>query len=130
KQFKTISIDIPEIEVVGGGANPASRPRAPLEQASAPVPSANTEKKELTAISPFDLTQKRFDYINPVRLLLIISLGLFVLALLSNLNFRRDNQHSELWGLYHQHISKGINYKGLLLFLSRAIPESSLDVEE
>lgn len=129
-QFKTISLDIPEIEVVGGGANPATRPRTPLEPVSEPVVAEIIAKKELAPISPFDLTQKRSDYINPIRLLLIIALGLFVIALISNMNFRRNDHQDELWDFYRKHLSKGISYKGLLLFLSRAIPDSSLDVEE
>lgn len=129
KEYKTVRIEIPAIQVVGVSANSTSIIKSD-EQRQQTAPQIVMPKiiETLSPVSPFGFGTSIGLISSPVRVAFWISVFVFLLSLLSNINISKNVKRDKLWSLYKKTLKKGVTYKSLMHFLTSTSNESATDL--
>lgn len=132
--YKTIDIEIPALEVIGGLANQGTaKPQQPIVQVQDDLkvtPKPSSIPQTLNAVSPFGGSVETHLKAWLTHIILILGLLVFIIAGLSNIERRPDNLKALLWLNYKKNLARGVDYRGLIGFVGEVIPEAQMNFEQ
>tara|TARA_R110002049_G_scaffold115696_1_gene267751 strand:+ start:1060 stop:2685 length:1626 start_codon:yes stop_codon:yes gene_type:complete len=130
KTYKSYSIAIPEIQVVGGAAPSVTSTNPKSINTITPSKEIEVTPSTLTPVSPFYSSQKFKGFISIYQLSLIISFLIFIFALFTNVNRGENTRRNHATYYFKKHLSKGIDYKSMYQFLTILRDDNKQELEQ
>lgn len=131
KEYITTELKIPSLVVIGGGSAAIPPANNPIQNSETVASKAQASSSlTLDPVSPFGKHDIYSLYQSPIKIILWLFSFLFLIAVLSNINFKSTSSHNEIWTYYKKHMAKGLDYKTFHHFMAQVYDGAETDLDK